>query len=150
MANTYTSLYYHLVYSTKNRIPWLQPAIENRVWEMIGGIARQHQILPIRIGGYDDHLHLLMGIPPTLAVSKAMQYLKGGSSKMIHELIPEFREFAWQDGYSVFTVSKSIVPSVIKYIEHQREHHVKMSFQDELRALLEKHSIDCDERYLWG
>ena len=149
MANTYTSLHYHIVFSTKNRESWISQSIEERVWEYFGGIARHNDIVPVKIGGIDDHVHLVVSIPPTLSISKAGQLLKGGSSLWFHET---FRRsaFAWQDGYGAFSVSKSQLPDVIRYVEGQREHHRRQTFQEEYRALLDKHGIQYDERYLWG
>jgi hypothetical protein len=89
-------------------------------------------------------------VPPTLAVSKAVQLLKGGSSKWIHDTFPTFAGFAWQDGYGAFSVSKSQLPEVIEYVAKQREHHRVRMFQEEFRAFLEKHGIEFDERYVWG
>ncbi|MBI2190460.1 MAG: IS200/IS605 family transposase [Planctomycetes bacterium] len=150
MANTYTSLHYHVVFSTKNRHPWIQADIEQRIWEYLGGIARQNDMKALQIGGVEDHVHVVLGAPPTLAVSKAVQLLKGGSSKWIHETFPPLKGFEWQDGYGAFSVSKSQLPGVIEYIAGQREHHRVRTFQEEYRALLERHGIEYDERYLWG
>jgi REP element-mobilizing transposase RayT len=150
MANTYTSLHYHLVFSTKNRTPWLTPEIESRVWEYIGGVARHHKMVALQIGGFDDHIHALIGAPATVAPSQIAQYLKGDSSKWIHETFPALRDFAWQEGYGAFTVNKSILDAVIGYIQKQREHHQTLSFQDEYLDFLHKHGINYDERYLWG
>ena len=149
MANTYTCLYYHVVFSTKNREPWIGQSIQKRVWEYLGGIARKNHIVPIKIGGIDDHIHLVLSIPPTLLVSKAVQLLKGGSSLWFHK---EFHRstFRWQDGYGAFTVSKSQITAVVRYVEEQREHHRHQTFQDEYQSLLDKHSVDYDQRYLWG
>lgn len=150
MANTYTSLNYHIVFSTKNRHPWIHADVEQRIWEYVGGIARQNDMKAIQIGGIKDHLHVVLGAPPTLAVSKAVQLLKGGSSKWIHETFPPLADFEWQQGYGAFTVSKSQIPSVIQYVLNQREHHQSSTFQQEYRALLERHEVEYDERYLWG
>ncbi len=150
MANTYSALYCHLVFSTKNRERWLKPEIEERAWEVLGGIARDHRITPIQIGGIDDHIHALISFPPAMAVSKAVQYLKGVSSKFMHEEFPQFKAFAWQDGYGAFTVSKSQIPVVVDYIRGQRAHHAAVGFQDELRVMLRKHEVEFDERYVWG
>jgi putative transposase len=149
MGTTFTSLHHHIVFSTKNRESWISPSIEGRVWEYLGGIARHNDIVPVKIGGIDDHIHLVASIPPTLSISKAVQLLKGGSSLWIHET---FRRsaFAWQDGYGAFTVSKSQLPDVIRYVEAQSERHRRQTFQREYRALLDRHGIDYDERYLWG
>jgi REP element-mobilizing transposase RayT len=150
MANTYTSLHYHIVFSTKNRHPWIHADIEQRVWEYVGGIARQNDMKAIQIGGIEDHLHVVLAVPPTMAVSKAVQLLKGGSSKWIHETLPALTDFEWQQGYGAFTVSKSQLPAVIQYAANQRDHHRQRSFQDEYRTMLEQHEVEYDERFLWG
>jgi putative transposase len=150
MANTYTSLHYHLVFSTKNRIEWITPDIEKRVWAYIGGIARKHKMTALQVGGVDDHIHALVMSPPTLSPSQMAQYLKGESSKWIHETFPALHDFAWQEGYGAFSVSKSNLEAVVQYIQKQREHHQKQSFQEEYLGLLQKHGIDYDERYVWG
>jgi len=150
MANTYSSLYYHIIFSTRNRVKSIDPEIEKRVWAYIGGIARKHGVTALQAGGIEDHIHALVMAPPTLAPSQIAQFLKGDSSKWMHEEFPALREFAWQDGYGAFTVSKSNLPEVIHYIENQREHHRKKTFQEEYREFLQKHGIEYDERYLWG
>ena len=150
MANTFTSLHYHVVFSTRNREPWIKPLIEQRIWAFLGGIARENKMKAITIGGVEDHLHLLLAIPPTLTISKALQLLKGGSSAWIKQTFPAMRRFGWQDGYGAFTVSKSQIPQVTDYIQVQRKHHRKKTFQEEFKALLKKHDIEYDERYLWG
>ena len=150
MANTYTSLHYHLIFSTKNREPWIRQDIEQRIWEYMGGIARQNGMKALQVGGADDHVHLVVGIPATLAVSKALQLIKGGSCQWIHDTFPDLALFAWQDGYGAFTVSKSQLPDVIHYVAHQREHHRIRTFQEEYKTFLEKHGIEYDERYVWG
>ncbi len=149
VANTYTSLHYHFTFSTKNREPWIVPKIENRVWAYIGGIARKHKMTAIQLGGIEDHIHALVLAPPILAPSQIAQYLKGDSSKWIHEEFPNLRAFAWQDGYGGFTVSKSQVPDLIEYIKNQRQHHRKKTFKEEYLELLKKHGVDYDERYIW-
>ncbi len=98
MANTYTSLYYHIVFSTKNRATFINPEIEARVWAYLGGVARAHKITALQVGGIEDHIHALVMAPATLAPSQIAQYLKGDSSKWIHEEFPTLRGFAWQDG----------------------------------------------------
>ena len=150
MANTYTSLHYHIVFSTKNREPLISQEIEGRVWSYIGGIARKHRMTALQVGGVEDHIHALVTAPATLAPMQMAQFLKGDSSKWIHGEFPRLVGFAWQDGYGAFTVSRSNVPSVIAYIQNQREHHRKKTFQEEYRELLEKHGIEYDERYIWG
>jgi putative transposase len=149
MANTYTSLHYHLVFSTKNRERWIYPEIEERVWSYLAGIAKQNKMTPIQIGGVEDHVHVLLGASPTLAPSKIAQLVKGGTSAWIHDTFPDMKAFAWQDGFGGFTVSRSNVESVADYIRGQREHHQSRTFQDEYLALLQKHGVSYDEKYLW-
>jgi len=149
MANTFTSLHYHIVFSTKSRERWISQDIEARVWAYLGGIARENDLKALCIGGVEDHVHMLLGLPPTVTVSEAMKRIKGGSSGWMKETFPGCQGFAWQDGYGAFTVSKSQVPEVERYIRDQREHHRARTFQEEYRALLERHGIEYDERYLW-
>lgn len=149
MSHTYTSLLYHLVFSTKGREPWLSEEIQPRVWAYIGGIARENGMTALSVGGITDHVHALVMTKPTILVSRMLQLLKGGSSHWIHETFPELKRFAWQDGYGAFTVSKSGIPGVISYIQNQKEHHRSKTFQEEYLELLQKHEIEYDEKYLW-
>ncbi len=110
MSGTYTALHYHLVFSTKERQAWIPKDIEKKVWRYIAGITRKNRMTPLEIGGMADHVHILLGVPPSLPFSKAVQFIKGGSSKWIHETFQELRHFGWQEGYGAFTVSKSNVP----------------------------------------
>lgn len=150
MANTYTSLHYHVTFSTKNRERWITSDVEQRIWAYLNGIAKENRIVPLKIGGVEDHVHLVLGVPPVVALSKALQLLKGGSSKWINDTFPALRGFYWQDGYGAFTVSKSSLPEVIQYVENQREHHRTRTFQEEFIALLQRHGVEYDERYVWG
>ena len=150
MANTYTSLHYHVIFSTKNREPWLVSDIEQRIWKFIGGISRAHRMTALQVGGIEDHVHVLVTAPPTIAPAMIAQILKGNSSKWIHEKFPALRNFGWQDGYGAFTVSKSNIPKVIKYIQNQREHHRTTTFQEEYLEFLRANGVEYNERYLWG
>jgi putative transposase len=149
MANTCTSLHYHLVFSTKNRERWLTPDIENRVWEFLGGIARQNKMKALRIGGIEDHIHALVGAPATMAPCKAAQLIKGASSKWMKETFAHLHGFKWQDGYGAFTVSKSHVPEVIAYIDDQRKHHSDRRFKQEFLGLLKRHEIEYDLEHVF-
>jgi putative transposase len=122
MANTYTSLHYHIVFSTKNRQPFLIETIRERLFAYLGGIARENRIKALEVGGVADHVHLLLSIPPTLAVSKAVQLVKGGSSHWLKETLPNMIDFAWQDGYAALTVGQSQLDEVRHYIRSQPEH----------------------------
>lgn len=150
MANTLTALHVHLVFSTKNREAWLRPEVEEDVWRYLGGICLAHEIKALQIGGVEDHVHLLLGLPPTLAFSDVVRRIKGESSKWLSIEKAGFKGFAWQDGYGAFTVSQSHIPQTIRYIQSQREHHKKTTFQDEYRKFLHVHDIQVDERYVFG
>ena len=150
MANTYTSLHYHIVFSTKNRYPWIRLEIEQRVWSFIGGVAAEHNMIALQVGGVEDHVHALVNAPPTIAPSDIAKHLKGESSLWIHREFSGLRRFSWQVGYAAFTVSKSNLEEVINYIKYQREHHRKKTFRQEYLALLRVNGIDYDERYVWG
>ena len=139
----------HIIFSTKNRGPWIRADIESRVWSYLGGIARENDMRALLVGGMENHVHLLLGVPPTIAVSKAVQLIKGGSSAWLKDAFPGLKGFGWQDGYGAFTVSKSLVPEVEAYIRSQREHHRTKSFEEEYRAVLVKHGIEFDERYVF-
>ena len=149
MANTYSQIYLHFVFSTKGRSETISPEIEERVWSYIAGVAKHHGMTPVQIGGIETHIHALVGIPPTMSSSQGAKALKGDSSYGIRREFPGMANFGWQDGYGVFSVSKSAIPSVINYIKNQPEHHSNQSFEEEYVALLKKHGVDYDERYLF-
>lgn len=155
MANTFTHLNYHFIWSTKNRDPIIHQSIETRIWGLIGSMGANEKepaksLIPIRIGGVEDHVHVAVSIPKTVSVSKAAQILKGGSSTIINrENLIEGR-FEWQDGYAAYTVSRSQLDTLKRYIVNQREHHRAVTFEEEYRALLDKHGVDYDEKYLFG
>jgi putative transposase len=146
---SYVSSYFHCVFSTKERAKIITPSLQERLWPFMGGIARQNGMTPVIVGGMEDHVHILLSLPPTMAIAKAMQLIKGGSSKWIHETFPEQRLFAWQEKYGAFSVSVSQLETTTRYIRDQKEHHLGRSFQEEFLALLKKHRIEFDERYLW-
>jgi putative transposase len=114
----------------------------------MGGIARENGMSALCIGGVADHVHLLLSLPATMPVSKAMQLIKGGSSKWVHETFPN-AGFAWQTRYGSFSVSASQVGIITRYIQNQEQRPRRMTFQDEFTVLLKKHAIQYDERYLW-
>ncbi|HMJ07403.1 MAG TPA: IS200/IS605 family transposase [Pyrinomonadaceae bacterium] len=148
MANTYSSLFYHIVFSTKHRKNWIEPKIENRVWAYIGGVARTHRMSAIQVGGIEDHAHVLVMAKPVISPSQIAQHLKGESSKWVHQEFENMKTFAWQDGYGAFSVSKSKVPDVIDYIKNQREHHATESFEEEYERLMTLHGVEFDAKYL--
>ena len=123
--------------------------MRERLWAFMGGIARENGMKARCIGGIADHVHLLVSIPTTLSIAKAIQLIKGGASAWIHETFPEMQDFAWQEGYGAFSVGVSQLAETIAYIENQEEHHRHKSFQEEYLAFLKRHEITYDEKYLW-
>src|SRR6185503_11390155 len=146
---SYVSSHYHCVFSTKDRRPLISNELRERLWPFLGGIARQNQMKAIEVGGMPDHVHLLLSLPSTLSIAKALQLIKGGSSKWVHDTFPEHRHFGWQVKYGAFGVSVSQLDKINQYIKGQPEHHRRMTFQEEFLALLKKHRVEYDERYLW-
>ena len=149
MANTYSHLYYHLVFSTKKRTPWITSDIEQRIWAYLGGIARKNNMTALQVGGFDEHIHALISAPTTISPSRIAQVIKGDSSYWIHKEFADLKGFAWQDGYGMFSVSRSEAAKVIRYIKNQRRHHENQSFEEEYRELLLLHEIEFDERFLF-
>lgn len=150
MAHSYVSALFHCVFSTKDRRTTITKDIEERLWQYMGGIARENKMRALAIGGVEDHVHLLLSLPSTLTIAKALQLIKGGSSKWVHDTFPEHRDFEWQEGYGAFSIGISQVDDTKKYIAIQREHHRTRTFQEEFLAFLEKHDIEYDPRYVWG
>ena len=149
MGHTYVSCLIHCVFSTKGRRNMIAQDIQDRLWAYIGGIARENRMNAPAVGGAADHVHVLLSIPSTMATSKAVQLIKGGSSKWLHDSFPVMREFAWQEGYGAFSIGISALDDTIDYIERQDQHHRTTSFEEEYLAFLKKHNIDYDERYVW-
>lgn len=145
MRNTYSKLNYHLVFSTKNRIPMIDKSFQDELYGYIGGILRGSGGVLLTAGGMPDHVHLLAGWGTSISVAKMLQLLKTNSSKWMNERpgMPIGR-FGWQEGYSAFTVSESQIEVVRKYILNQEEHHRKMSFREEFLMLLKRHGIPYD------
>jgi REP element-mobilizing transposase RayT len=147
MPHTYSQNYLHVVFSTKERRKLITKDFQPKLWSYMAGIGRNNGFLVLANGGMEDHTHLLIQLPATLALAKAVQLLKGGSSKWVGD---HGREFSWQEGYGAFSVSKSKVSTVAKYIANQEAHHRKITFEDEFIALLEKHGIEYDPKYVFG
>ncbi len=132
----------------KNREPLLTPDLRDRLWPYLGGIAKQNQMKTLAIGGASDHVHVLLSLPATLSVAKAMQLLKGNSSKWLRETFPKMHSFAWQEGYGAFSIGVSGVDATVAYIQHQAEHHQTRSFRHEYAAMLKKHGFAYEESML--
>jgi REP element-mobilizing transposase RayT len=149
MSGTYTNLLYHVVFSTKDRRQLITSAIEGDLHAYIGGIVRGIDGILLEINGVADHLHLLAKLPPKHSVSDAIRDIKANSSKWLSEERSKFYKFGWQDGFAAFSVSESQVERVRGYIRNQKNRHKRMHFKEELVALLDKHRIEYDQRYLW-
>ena len=149
MSHSYISSLYHCVWSTKQRRRTILAPLRDRLWPYLGGIARTNGMKSLAVGGVEDHVHILLSLPSTMNVAKALQLIKGGSSKWVHDTFPEHRTFAWQEGYGAFSIGVSQIEETVAYINHQAEHHHQRTFQEEFLAFLEKHHIDYDPRYLW-
>lgn len=147
MTQTYDALWYHIVFATKDRDPALGATIIADLHAYLGGIARETGIHSRAIGGVEDHVHLLIGLPPDLAVADAVRVLKTDSSKWLNGHRNGLR-FAWQNGYSAFTVSVSQLDTVERYIATQAEHHRTMGFGGELKRLLDRHGVAYKPEYL--
>ncbi len=147
---SYTNLIYHVVFSTKQRRPILTTYVRERVFEYLGGIVRKLDAKLLRAGGADDHVHLAVSGPATLGVAELVRKTKANTSRWVHQKLPEQRDFAWQDGYAAFSVSLSGLDRVLDYISNQQEHHLRVMFEEELKALLDKHGIEYDDRYVFS
>jgi REP element-mobilizing transposase RayT len=148
MPSTHLSLHYHIVFSTKNRIAHIGLAWRSRLHDYLGGCIRTCGGAPDKIGGTEDHVHLLMELRGTHRLSDVMRDIKSASSAWVHQEI-QLKEFAWQDGYGAFSLSVGHRRRLVEYIEHQEQHHKARGFQEEYVALLKAHGVVYDERYLW-
>jgi REP element-mobilizing transposase RayT len=150
VSHTFVNALFHCVFSTKGRRRIITPALQERLWPLMGGISREQGLRALTIGGVEDHVHLLLSLPTTVPLAQAIQRIKGASSKWVHETFPEQSWFAWQEGYGAFTIGVSQTDATLAYIRSQPEHHRQTTFQDEFRMFLKKHGIEYDERYVWG
>jgi len=147
MAHRYPNILIHCVFSTKERRDLIPEELLPKLWKYFAGIGRNHGIAVLAAGGVSNHSHLLIVLPPDMAVAKAVQVLKANSSRWIHE---QGLEFAWQEGYGAFSVSSSNRDAVKSYIEHQAEHHGKRSFEGEFAAFVRKSGLAFDEKEAFG
>jgi len=148
--STYSSLYYHFVFSTKNRAPLITADLATELYPYLGGILKKLNGSPLEINGIEDHVHLLALLRTRESIADVLQKLKGSSSRWINTKMRRLKgKFAWQKGYGAFTVSKSQVPRVRRYIQNQKVHHKSQTYKDEFRELLRRHGVEFDERYMW-
>ncbi len=149
MAHTYFQNYYHLIWSTKERLPLIPQNSKERVFEYTYGSFKNADCIPLLVGGMSDHIHMLVEIPPKFPVSEIVREIKICTSKWISVNLENCKGFAWQEGYGSFTVSSSKKDIVFQYIKNQELHHTNKSFKDEFIELLDKHGVKFDEKYLW-
>jgi REP element-mobilizing transposase RayT len=149
MPGTYSQLLFHAVYSTKDRRRWITPEIAERLYPFMGGIVRDMKGTLLATGGIEDHIHMYFRWRTDKDIASLMREVKAGSSEWIHKTFTGLEEFAWQEGYGVFSVSKSQEPVVVSYIHNQAEHHRERDFCAELIDLYVKHGIEFEEKYLF-
>lgn len=149
MAQTLFNSYFHMVFSTKHRVGFILPEIEDELYGYIGGIVRNHDGKLLKAGGTSNHIHLLVSMSKNHLVPDVIGAVKRDSSKWIKTESGVLSKFAWQDGYSAFSLGHSQIPAVEKYIAGQKEHHRKTLFEEEMRGFYRKYDIDFDERYVW-
>src|SRR5688500_13597336 len=147
MPSSYIASYFHLVFSTKDRLRLILPEWEERLYAYIGGIVKGMDAVPMKINGMDDHVHVLASMKSKHRLDYFLRDLKGESSLWIHRELT--RMFEWQKGYSAFSVSPTAVEDVKRYIANQKEHHRRIDFKTEYIDLLQKAGIEFDEKFLW-
>jgi putative transposase len=149
MGQSLVKNYVHIVFRTKHRAPMITPPYEEELHSYLGGICKNLECHPIKIGGYTDHIHILCMLSKKIALMKLLEEVKSHSSKWMKTKDESLNNFYWQDGYGAFSVNPSEIDNVIAYIERQHEHHSKKAFQDEYRTFLKKYKVEYDERYVW-
>jgi putative transposase len=149
MPQSLSKVILHIIFSTKNREPWLESKVRPRMHAYLATICRDLGGELERVGGVADHVHIITTLPRTLSQAEIVETLKTNSSKWIKALDAQYRGFFWQRGYGAFSVSPSHLDGVLQYIETQQEHHRTRAFQEEYRELLRKHGVQFDERYVW-
>ena len=147
MSHSYTQNVVDVIFSTKERRPTIPAEFQARLWAYAAGICREEGMFVHAVGGMADHAHLLVQIPASMALAKAVGVIKANSSKWAHE---QGQRFSWQQGYAAFSVSASVAPTVVRYIRNQETHHRKMSFEAEFAALLKKHGVTFDATFVFG
>jgi REP element-mobilizing transposase RayT len=149
MGQSFGALYFHVIFSTKNRAPLISAELQPALFAYMGGVMKNTKNVLLAAGGVADHVHLLLSLHRDVAVSEADRLLKANSSKWVHDTYPTQGEFAWQNGYGAFSVSYSLLDSVKIYLARQEEHHRHTNFQHEFIKFLNVHDIEYDEQYLW-
>ena len=149
MSQSLSSIYVHLVFSTKNRIPLIVPEIQPHLWAYLGGVCNALNCHAVQVGGTDDHVHVLCLLSRDIAVKELVAKIKAESSRWIKAQSPSIPDFYWQTGYGAFSVNPQECQTAVQYIANQAEHHKKRSFQEEFLLFLRKYSVKYDEKHLW-
>ena len=149
MSHSFADVVLHIVFSTKERFPWIQLDIEEELYAYISGTCRNLDCPVIKINGVPDHIHVLLHLGRTITISKLISEMKSSSSRWIKTKNEKYSNFTWQKGYGAFSVSRPIINRAIKYIALQKEHHREMTFKEEFLDMLERAGIKYDEKYLW-
>ena len=150
MTHTYRSQYFHLIWSTKLRKPWINAEIQSRLYPYMAAITRNNDAQLISIGGMDEHVHLLIECKNIDKFTSLVRDIKANSSKWVNNTFDIQNKFSWQEGYASYSVSYSAIPNIKHYIQNQEEHHRNMSFDNEYKILLNKHDISYDARFVLG
>ena len=145
MPHSYVECRLHCIFSTEGRRNLIPADVQPRLWAYIGGIVRQDGMTTITVGGTANHAHVLLAVPATITIAKALQLIKAGSSLWLHETFPPLSGFAWQEVYAAFSVSASRIDATMRYIQRQDEHHRTLSFEDEFKRFLERHGVEYDQ-----
>ena len=149
MPQSLAKILVHIIFSTKGRTPVIAPEVRPELNAYVVGILRQLECPSILVNSVADHVHILCRLSKTLALAKAVEEVKKGSSKWLKTKAAGLRNFHWQNGYGAFSVSQSSVDEVRGYIADQEEHHRRVTFEEEFRAFLDRHGVAYDERYVW-
>jgi putative transposase len=149
MPESLSKVIVHIIFSTKDREPWLESNVRPRMHGYLATICRDLGADFVRVGGVADHVHIVTTLPRTLSQAQSIEKIKKLSSKWIKTVGVRYRGFFWQRGYGAFSVTPSRVDELLRYVESQQEHHRTRTFQEEYRELLRRHGVDFDERYVW-
>lgn len=149
MAQSLANILLHLIFSTKNRAPFIDPDLERELFPYLATICRTCKCPAHAVGGTDDHVHIACSLARTITVADLLQEIKADSSKWIKTKGAQYGRFEWQAGYGAFSIGQSQLPALRQYIACQREHHKRKTFQEEFREFLQRYQIEYDERYVW-
>ena len=146
MAQSLVSNRVHVIFSTKDREPWIRSEHQPRLWAYIMGVGQNKGVPVLAIGGMEDHVHILMALPATVPLAKAVQVIKANSSRFMRRHV---RDFEWQKGYGAFSVGALAMDATVEYIRNQKRHHQKRDFRAEYLAFLRRYGVEYDPKYVF-